>query len=97
MTSPELGLSVPQIRFRNVLFPAPFGPITHFISCAFRSSETSFVAVSPPKRLYKGCAESSFCAMVCSCRSEEHTSELQSLMRISYAVLCLHKKTKNRT
>src|SRR3546814_2060631 len=26
-------------------------------------------------------------------RSEEHTSELQSLMRISYAVLCLHKKT----
>src|SRR3546814_1786149 len=26
------------------------------------------------------------------CRSEEHTSELQSLMRISYAVLCLKKK-----
>src|SRR3546814_5343295 len=31
-------------------------------------------------------------------RSEEHTSELQSLMRISYAVFCLKKKTKlNRT
>src|SRR3546814_5747715 len=28
-------------------------------------------------------------------RSEEHTSELQSLMRISYAVFCLKKKTKN--
>src|SRR3546814_8808795 len=27
-------------------------------------------------------------------RSEEHTSELQSLMRISYAVFCLTKKTK---
>src|SRR3546814_5302494 len=27
-------------------------------------------------------------------RSEEHTSELQSLMRISYAVLCLKKKKK---
>src|SRR3546814_4756379 len=27
------------------------------------------------------------------CRSEEHTSELQSLMRISYAVFCLQKKT----
>src|SRR3546814_9101660 len=26
-------------------------------------------------------------------RSEEHTSELQSLMRISYAVFCLNKKT----
>src|SRR3546814_1547206 len=30
-------------------------------------------------------------------RSEEHTSELQSLMRISYAVFCLKKKTKHKT
>src|SRR3546814_3655915 len=30
-------------------------------------------------------------------RSEEHTSELQSLMRISYAVFCLKKKKKRRT
>src|SRR3546814_2668179 len=30
-------------------------------------------------------------------RSEEHTSELQSLMRISYAVFCLTKKTINQT
>src|SRR3546814_6549949 len=29
-------------------------------------------------------------------RSEEHTSELQSLMRISYAVFCLKKKNTNR-
>src|SRR3546814_3523763 len=29
-------------------------------------------------------------------RSEEHTSELQSLMRISYAVLCLNKKKNNK-
>src|SRR3546814_4362424 len=27
-------------------------------------------------------------------RSEEHTSELQSLMRISYAAFCLHKKSR---
>src|SRR3546814_9479229 len=32
---------------------------------------------------------------ICDPRSEEHTSEIQSLMRISYAVLCLKKK--NRT
>src|SRR3546814_3630474 len=34
--------------------------------------------------------------VVCDClgRSEEHTSELQSLMRISYAVFCLTKKTQ---
>src|SRR3546814_3033202 len=30
-------------------------------------------------------------------RSEEHTSELQSLMRISYAVFCLKKKTQTKT
>src|SRR3546814_4238644 len=30
-------------------------------------------------------------------RSEEHTSELQSLMRISYAVFCLKKKNKQQT
>src|SRR3546814_3608865 len=30
-------------------------------------------------------------------RSEEHTSELQSLMRISYAVFCLKKKNKYNT
>src|SRR3546814_5240644 len=30
-------------------------------------------------------------------RSEEHTSELQSLMRISYAVFCLKKKIKKQT
>src|SRR3546814_6103244 len=32
-------------------------------------------------------------AVVFDVRSEEHTSELQSLMRISYAVFCLKKKT----
>src|SRR3546814_2647653 len=32
-----------------------------------------------------------------SWRSEEHTSELQSLMRISYAVFCLKKKKKIKT
>src|SRR3546814_13347173 len=32
----------------------------------------------------------------CDDRSEEHTSELQSLMRISYAVFCLKKKIKTK-
>src|SRR3546814_4932342 len=35
------------------------------------------------------------CQTVDALRSEEHTSELQSLMRISYAVFCLKKKNKN--
>src|SRR3546814_5014055 len=33
----------------------------------------------------------------CELRSEEHTSELQSLMRISYAVFCLKKKKNKQT
>src|SRR3546814_8867191 len=42
------------------------------------------------------------CARLCTSphnapRSEEHTSELQSLMRISYAVFCLQKKKKQNT
>src|SRR3546814_8425804 len=36
------------------------------------------------------------CRRVNGIRSEEHTSELQSLMRISYAVFCLTKKNKNK-
>src|SRR3546814_9967616 len=38
--------------------------------------------------------EQAGCLVRCACRlrSEEHTSELQSLMRISYAVFCLKKK-----
>src|SRR3546814_1508700 len=39
-------------------------------------------------------ATRSRCPLAPTARSEEHTSELQSLMRISYAVFCLKKKTK---
>src|SRR3546814_16759928 len=38
------------------------------------------------------CSRSAESDFQCSARSEEHTSELQSLMRISYAVFCLKKK-----
>src|SRR3546814_3358245 len=41
-----------------------------------------------------GPIEAGECA-VAGVRSEEHTSELQSLMRISYAVFCLNKKITN--
>src|SRR3546814_4286616 len=50
----------------------------------FRSDDLSFVHV-PDER------DEAFRDL----RSEEHTSELQSLMRISYAVFCLKKKTSN--
>src|SRR3546814_1288123 len=37
------------------------------------------------------------CRLIADRRSEEHTSELQSLMRNSYAVFCLKKKTCTKT
>src|SRR3546814_6915891 len=41
-------------------------------------------------------ADSIFVEVSRTARSEEHTSELQSLMRISYAVFCLKKKKQER-
>src|SRR3546814_5324981 len=41
--------------------------------------------------VFRGCLRGT---LPSTARSEEHTSELQSLMRISYAVFCLKKKTK---
>src|SRR3546814_5480411 len=46
----------------------------------------------PPPRQRKGTAPVRSAVL----RSEEHTSELQSLMRISYAVFCLKKKNKKK-
>src|SRR3546814_3928252 len=65
--------------------------------------------VEPPKPLTRECEEPA-CAVEClsdaggwqlgaiagKIRSEEHTSELQSLMRISYAVFCLKKKKQQK-
>src|SRR3546814_4059050 len=48
-------------------------------------SAASFIAGRGSSRIFRG-----------SPRSEEHTSELQSLMRISYAVFCLKKKKTQR-
>src|SRR3546814_1234782 len=47
-------------------------------------------ATSPSTSRHRSCSPTP-AAAVASCRSEEHTSELQSLMRISYAVFCLKK------
>src|SRR3546814_6862661 len=41
------------------------------------------------------CAWPRTAPLTAPCRSEEHTSELQSLMRISYAVFCLKKKIQS--
>src|SRR3546814_6246270 len=60
----------------------------------FRSSHASTaLSVSDTATKPRPCTT---CSTALHCRSEEHTSELQSLMRISYAVFCLKKKKLNR-
>src|SRR3546814_5664683 len=71
-----------------------------------RSTQRRLEAISPPPSATKITVSTSRVksatksVIPAKARSEEHTSELQSLMRISYAVFCLKKKTslnKNET
>src|SRR3546814_7221993 len=63
-----------------------------------RASRSLFLSIvgrliaSPPRSQHSDYATNP----ATSGRSEEHTSELQSLMRISYAVFCLKKNTHNK-
>src|SRR3546814_2672986 len=71
---------------------------------AFRERLSFRIEVAPPdkrsirRRYFHGHANpilDRLAACAYAFRSEEHTSELQSLMRISYAVFCLKKKIDN--
>src|SRR3546814_7787571 len=68
--------------------------------CRTRSVEKMFLNVTLP---ITGTSPTSMVVVLwmdCTlkfCRSEEHTSELQSLMRISYAVFCLKKKKNTQS
>src|SRR3546814_1650105 len=61
------------------------------VGCSWNMPAT-FTAICPSWNILRASGDAH-----CSCRnkSEEHTSELQSLMRISYAVFCLKKKNTN--
>src|SRR3546814_3322278 len=52
-----------------------------------------FIDAAQLEKLATQLGKSSYGAYLRNRRSEEHTSELQSLMRISYAVFCLKKQT----
>src|SRR3546814_10268140 len=66
------------------LFDVPRTALPEIVDCAGRFGETSLFGAPIP-----------ICGMAGDQqRSEEHTSELQSLMRISYAVFCLKKKKR---
>src|SRR3546814_6355418 len=75
------------IRSRKSLLSFP----TNEVTTTFTPSERNqaIACFAPSKSI------PNFGLLFSSTRSEEHTSELQSLMRISYAVFCLKKKTKH--
>src|SRR3546814_9904075 len=83
------------------LSPTPPTPITATVSPGFTAAVliAAPAPVTHPQPRIEACGKgnsSGILASWFSCRSEEHTSELQSLMRISYAVFCLKKKKTNK-
>src|SRR3546814_7199343 len=73
--------------FRSFLILSGLVPVAQSASLSFAACDSSHT-----KRA--GCWLADV-GPILSRRSEEHTSELQSLMRISYAVFCLKKKNKH--
>src|SRR3546814_16726457 len=85
----------PRSTRTDTLFPYT----TLFRSSCGAVSMTSRAAISRSRKRYAKRSRRCACAIrACDrCgRSEEHTSELQSLMRISYAVFCLKKKKNTK-
>src|SRR3546814_4947597 len=80
----------PQMMGQAVKAPAAFHAVSKS-GCAAAGQQTP---QSIAKRRPALCPQ---CPPDRSPRSEEHTSELQSLMRISYAVFCLKKKNNEKT
>src|SRR3546814_6382899 len=89
----------PRSTRTDTLFPYT----THFRSTERRRPRGRFhggpcarwFCVGGRGRRGRGHRQAGRTAHVAAQRSEEHTSELQSLMRISYAVFCLKKNKKN--
>src|SRR3546814_1455751 len=61
------------------------------VAMAFAAGQYDAVLFFSPR------TAATFATLALAARSEEHTSELQSLMRISYAVFCLQKKKQKDT
>src|SRR3546814_8215030 len=100
-----------KMNFRRLGFAAMTGAALALAGCAtpFRADVArfqtqlpapqgqSFVVETNDPSLEGGIEFGHYANLVEFDRSEEHTSELQSLMRISYAVFCLKKKKKKQS
>src|SRR3546814_8503551 len=90
----------PRSTRTDTLFPYTtlFRSILHFLQdgSVHPGRQLQSTDVTNLVRGYDPRAKTARTGKILARRSEEHTSELQSLMRISYAVFCLQKKTKHR-
>src|SRR3546814_2818991 len=74
----------------------PGAPLHLLAAAAFQLADYPAMALGHLRRLPEGEPLSEILRQFVRARSEEHTSELQSLMRISYAVFCLKKKKQQK-
>src|SRR3546814_6618474 len=86
-----------QVKYLNNVIEADHGKLKILIKPVrgFKSIPTAYATIKGfevMRALRKGQARPWCLQPGASLRSEEHTSEVQSLMRISYAVFCLKKK-----
>src|SRR3546814_7372469 len=84
-----------QAKVRSLAKPVPArldGGMLHFLSPEYGVAPGQAAVLYDGDRVLGG----GWIAVTQAARSEEHTSELQSLMRISYAVFCLKKKKKTK-
>src|SRR3546814_4248382 len=93
----KCGTAHAQRSIQQLVLASDLKGIKHLLSDRPRRSHIGFQRRRVPGRVETAALRASRVAGVpqVSIRSEEHTSELQSLMRISYAVFCLKKKNKN--
>src|SRR3546814_6217357 len=81
----------------NGLFNGLIWPKAGYASIAYAAMAPIDFLPLPAAPSFLAKQESRLAAILrCAPRSEEHTSELQSLMRISYAVFCLNKTNKKQ-
>src|SRR3546814_4363631 len=89
----------PRSTRTDTLFPYPtlFRSAKTMSSITLAGASTTCIRLPPLARTGPRGRQDRYCrrngARISGGRSEEHTSELQSLMRISYAVFCLNQKT----
>src|SRR3546814_2251680 len=83
----------PRSTRTDTLFP--YTTLFRSQPCLSRRRKSGRMGLPSPPSVSAHRSEIALLGVLCSSRSEEHTSELQSLMRISYAVFCLKKKKKS--